>query len=137
MPIESIIKFCAVFFKAPAHISEFVALYSSTPPNAIKHTDVFANLVPIINDAGGNYIGIDFDPDTQGTVGQIINFGRDEMRQYVAAKSLQDFLVLLIDLVDHPAIKVDVGILDILAVHINDLHFTDALRNILYPECAV
>ena len=41
------------------------------------------------------------------------------------------------NLVDHPDIKVDVDILDIPKVHINDLHFTDALHNILYPECAV
>jgi hypothetical protein len=39
-----------------------------------------------------NHIGIDLDPGPCGVVGQVINFGRDQERKYVLARSWAHFL---------------------------------------------
>lgn len=39
-----------------------------------------------------NYVAIDFDPDKNGKVGQIINSGRDDMIRHVIADNFGDFL---------------------------------------------
>ncbi|MFJ9499072.1 SMI1/KNR4 family protein [Brevibacillus centrosporus] len=45
--------------------------------------------LPISKDWGGNHLGLDLDPDEQGRMGQVINFGRDEEVKYVVALSLR------------------------------------------------
>jgi cell wall assembly regulator SMI1 len=54
--------------------------------------------LPIMADSSGNFIGVDYYPTENGTVGQVINFGRDEQEQYVFAPSLKDFLKYLMGL---------------------------------------
>jgi cell wall assembly regulator SMI1 len=54
--------------------------------------------LPIMSDSSGNFIGIDYYPTENGTVGQVINFGRDEQEQYVFASSLKEFLEYLMEL---------------------------------------
>jgi hypothetical protein len=49
-------------------------------------------------DSSGNFIGVDYYPTENGTVGQVINFGRDEDKQYVFAPSLKEFLKYLMEL---------------------------------------
>ncbi|NPC91257.1 hypothetical protein HOO54_03060 [Bacillus sp. WMMC1349] len=49
--------------------------------------------IPISSDGSGNHIGIDLDPDKEGKVGQVINFGADEEVKYVIAYQLKDFLI--------------------------------------------
>lgn len=44
--------------------------------------------MPVFSDHGGNYIGIDLDPDSKGNKGQVINFGRDEQDMVVLAENL-------------------------------------------------
>lgn len=66
--------------------------FTSTPENAIRKKYFHYKWIPIFHDHGGNYIGIDLDPDTQGKKGQIINFGRDEENMHVYADNLSDFL---------------------------------------------
>ena len=39
-----------------------------------------------------NYLGLDFDPAINGTVGQIINFGREEEQKTVLANSFEEFI---------------------------------------------
>jgi cell wall assembly regulator SMI1 len=54
--------------------------------------------LPIMADSSGNFIGVDYYPTENGTVGQVINFGRDEQEQYVFAPSLKEFLKYLMEL---------------------------------------
>lgn len=62
------------------------------PKGTIIRKSYIAKRVPFITDDSGNYIGIDFKPGRKGCVGQIINYGRDEMTMYVFANSFCDFL---------------------------------------------
>lgn len=55
--------------------------------------------IPFASDGWGNHIGIDLDPDLNGTVGQVINFGRDENNKLVFAKNLNGFLELMINII--------------------------------------
>lgn len=64
----------------------------SLTPNAIKVTYANNLWIPFAHDWGGNHLGIDLDPDTKGTVGQVINFGRDEEHKVVIAKSFEAFM---------------------------------------------
>ena len=62
--------------------------FTSTPKNAIQKKYFHYKWLPIFSDYGGNYIGIDLDPDKKGTKGQVINFGRDEEDMFVLAENL-------------------------------------------------
>ena len=73
---------------------------SSFPVNSIKTIDLHAGWLPVIKDFGGNFIGIDFDPDTNGTKGQVIVYGRDEMEMFVLANSWGEFLDLVIGIIE-------------------------------------
>lgn len=65
---------------------------TSTPEGAIKRKYFHIKWIPIISDGGGNYIGIDLDPDEKGTKGQVIIFGRDEEDMLVLSNSWSEFL---------------------------------------------
>ncbi|RDB36803.1 MAG: hypothetical protein DCC88_03255 [Spirobacillus cienkowskii] len=58
----------------------------------IKEKYVNRGWIPFAEDCGGNYLGIDLDPDINGTYGQVINFGRNEDNKYVLADSFLGFL---------------------------------------------
>ena len=47
--------------------------------------------IPIASDGGGNFIGVDLGPDGDGTIGHVINFGRDEEGKTVLAENLGSF----------------------------------------------
>lgn len=68
-----------------------------------KHTVkcLYANdhWIPFASDGCGNHIGIDLDPDINGTVGQVINFGSNENDKIVFARSLNEFLELMIKII--------------------------------------
>lgn len=70
--------------------------FSSCPNNTIKKKYFHIKWLPLFHDFGGNFIGIDFDPDENGKKGQIIIYGRDEEKMIVIAENLQDFLDLSI-----------------------------------------
>ncbi|GAB4583756.1 SMI1/KNR4 family protein [Nocardia sp. IFM 10818] len=54
--------------------------------------------IPLWSDPiNADYIGLDLDPDIQGTPGQIINFGRDEERHFVCAPDYSSLLQILLD----------------------------------------
>ena len=65
--------------------------FSSTPEGCIKRRYADMKWLPVCSDDGGNFIGIDLDPDINSTVGQVINFGRDEHNKTVLAKDLNAF----------------------------------------------
>lgn len=62
------------------------------PKDTIKKIYFHYKWLPFITDEGGNYIGLDLDPDKNGTKRQVINFGRDEDEMVVLGKSLDEFL---------------------------------------------
>jgi cell wall assembly regulator SMI1 len=65
--------------------------FSSLPEHAIRKKYFHNKWLPLFSDYGGNYIGIDYDPDINGKKGQVINFGRDEEEMIVLADSLENF----------------------------------------------
>ncbi|MBB1403361.1 SMI1/KNR4 family protein [Pseudoalteromonas sp. SG45-1] len=48
--------------------------------------------VPFFNLGGGNFIALDFAPNTKGTSGQVISFGADEQSAIYEAETLSEFL---------------------------------------------
>ncbi|BED90157.1 hypothetical protein PspMM1_26250 [Pseudoalteromonas sp. MM1] len=48
--------------------------------------------VPFFNLGGGNFIALDFAPNTKGTPGQVISFGADEQSAIYEANRLSEFL---------------------------------------------
>ena len=62
-----------------------------TPENSIKKVYYNRNWIPIISDLTGNYIAIDLDPNPEGKIGQIINFGADEYEHFVIADNFNLF----------------------------------------------
>lgn len=64
----------------------------SYPIHAIKPTYINLKWIPIAHDGGGNHLGIDLDPGAAGTIGQVINFGRDEKDKFVLATSLANWM---------------------------------------------
>ncbi len=68
---------------------------SSTPPKAIQRKYSCPAWLPLLRDNEGNCVGVDLEPGSAGSVGQIINFGRDEDDKYVLfpnASALLDWL---------------------------------------------
>ncbi len=65
--------------------------FTSVPAGCIKRRYADAKWIPFCSDDGGNFIGIDLDPDVSGRAGQIINFGRDEHSKLVLAADLNAF----------------------------------------------
>lgn len=77
-----------------AELSEFC---TSATPGAVKVAYANAYWIPFAYDHGGNHLGVDLDPGDNGTVGQVINFGRDEENKFVLAGSVAAFLEWLAD----------------------------------------
>lgn len=80
---------------------------TSTPEKAIKCTYTNKGWIPFAADGGGNFIGIDMEPDVNGIAGQVINFGRDEDNKYVLAENLSQFLDLMIDIIRSDDFKIE------------------------------
>ena len=66
------------------------AMSSSHVPGLVKPVSVNRKWIPFTS--GPDHLGIDLDPGPKGTVGQVINFGRDEDVKYVIANSFGEFL---------------------------------------------
>lgn len=64
----------------------------STPPGFVKREYANALWIPFANDWSGNFLGVDLSPGDQGTYGQVINFGRDELRKIAISPSISDFV---------------------------------------------
>ena len=66
--------------------------FESFPSKSVKLKYFHYKWLPIFTDGGGNFIGMDLDPDDDGKKGQIIIFGRDEKTLAVIANDLHAFL---------------------------------------------
>ena len=64
----------------------------SHPPGAIQKKYSLAGWLPLLWDWEGNHIGVDLDPGPAGTIGQVINFGRDEEDKYVLFPSVVELV---------------------------------------------
>lgn len=93
---------------------------SSTPENAIRKKYFHYKWLPVFSDYGGNYIGIDLDPDVNGKKGQTIIFGRDEQEMFVFGNSLEDHFELILSELKKPGNKL---------LNFNN-HLHDVLRDI-------
>ncbi|KAH3664411.1 hypothetical protein WICMUC_005796 [Wickerhamomyces mucosus] len=65
----------------------------SIPPNSVRPVYANAGWVPLVTDFAGNHIAVDLDPDSNGSWGQIILFGRDYDTKFVVAKNWGEFLL--------------------------------------------
>jgi len=74
--------------------AEFMESY---PEGYIKPMYTNRKWIPLTYDWGGNHIGIDYDPDEKGCVGQIIAFGRDEDTKRLIASGFSEFISKLIE----------------------------------------
>lgn len=77
---------------SPESLADLDRPMQSTPPRHVRRQYANALWIPFAYDWGGNYLGIDLDPDVAGTPGQVINFGRDEERKIAVAPSLDAFV---------------------------------------------
>lgn len=66
--------------------------YSSYPIRKIKCRYTNPKWIPLGHTYDSNYVGVDLDPDIEGKVGQIIDFGRDQNKKSVLANSITDYL---------------------------------------------
>src|SRR5690606_4093300 len=73
---------------------------SSVPEGHVKAKYATIKWIPFAYDWGGNYLGIDLDPDAKGKVGQVINFGRDESKKFVVAPDIPSFVEWLVSELD-------------------------------------
>jgi cell wall assembly regulator SMI1 len=65
---------------------------TSKPDGFIRKLYVNPRWLPFTHDQSGNHIGIDFDPDVRGRVGQVIAFGRDDDQKKLVNSSFAEFL---------------------------------------------
>ena len=63
-------------------------------PNTVKKQHTNPKWISLFG-CQGDYVGIDLDPDVEGKVGQIINFGSREDNKFVIAENLKAFLGFL------------------------------------------
>ncbi|MDX6007970.1 SMI1/KNR4 family protein [Cupriavidus necator] len=71
---------------------ELASSMSSQPPGVVKPHYLNSRWVPFTHDGGGNHSALDFDPDSEGHIGQVIAFGRDEDEKKLLGSSFEDFL---------------------------------------------
>ncbi|NPC90740.1 hypothetical protein HOO54_03105 [Bacillus sp. WMMC1349] len=108
----------------------------SVPPVWIKEKYANQYWIPISSDGSGNHIGIDLDPDKEGKVGQVINFGADEEVKYVIAYQLKDFLIHITNTLKEGFYTIDEYEEDFISWSYGEeeeLHFLDAIRSMALP----
>ena len=100
---------------------DFESDLSSFPEKAVKIKYFWDKWLPIFDDGGGNFIGLDFDPDCAGHKGQVIIYGRDEEELTVLASDLSSFFEkILACLQDERRAEI-----------FSDYHIHEALRNLV------
>ncbi|NHZ90832.1 beta-1 3-glucan biosynthesis protein [Massilia sp. CCM 8733] len=108
-----------------------VSSYTCLPPLTIRPRAASKAWIPLADDAGGAYLGIDLDPDTAGSVGQVISFGGREFVRVQAGASLEQFLERLLGLYangEYALVEEDEGDFSLSTVNPETRHFLDYLR---------
>ncbi|WWC85598.1 uncharacterized protein L201_000462 [Kwoniella dendrophila CBS 6074] len=88
LPLEEIMREWAFWRQAEhdpmaGNNAAVLATMASVPPNWIKKLYACRGWMPLLSDRTGNYVGVDLDPGTSGSWGQVIVFGRDFDRKCV------------------------------------------------------
>lgn len=79
---------------------------ASFPEGAIELDYANPGWIPLTKDGGGNHLGVDLSPGSAGSLGQVINFGRDENRKSVLAMCWGEFLLSYAKFLESGALKV-------------------------------
>jgi internalin A len=79
-------------FSGETEISEIDEASVSVPANAIRPWFVGAKWIPFAEYGSSGFFAIDFEPDTAGRSGQIINYGRYARTKVVIAADFATFL---------------------------------------------
>jgi len=74
------------------YYEEFSEYMESDPEGYIKKQYANTGWLPFTSDHAGNHLGVDLDPDSKGTIGQVIAFGRDEDEKILIANSFEEFI---------------------------------------------
>lgn len=109
-------KFERKFFNFNRYLTSF-------PTGCIKPIYYNVGWLPLIKDHGGNFIGIDLDPDEKGTAGQVIVYGRDDTDMFVVANSWTEFLDFNIKLIKTKSNEL-----------LDDGHLHDLYREMIVPS---
>jgi cell wall assembly regulator SMI1 len=72
------------------------AFMASHPEGFIKPMYTNRLWIPLTKDRCGNHMGLDYDPDKNGSCGQVIRFGRNEDTKRLIAGSFEDFVGKLV-----------------------------------------
>jgi cell wall assembly regulator SMI1 len=84
--------------ESPASLESLQSAGRSVFPGKVRPLYTHPAWIPLWSDpTRADYVGLDLDPDVQGTRGQIINFGRDEERHAVLADDLDALLAILLE----------------------------------------
>lgn len=104
----------------------------SVPEGAIKEQYLNRYWIPIAHDHGGNFLGIDLEPDSNGIYGQLINFGRDETVKHVIAYNITDFITFIAQTLKNGAYTIDEETFWSYGYR-EEAHFFDELKNMELP----
>ncbi len=72
--------------------NDFDYFQFSFVPDKLKAQYANKKWIPFAVFLDSNYLGLDFDPEVNGKVGQVINFGREEEQKTVLADSFEEFI---------------------------------------------
>jgi len=78
----------------PSRVHE-MERYLCYPEHSIKKVAYNPYWIPFASTSSGSYIGIDLDPDVEGKIGQVINFGVDDFFHVQLAEDFRSFLIEL------------------------------------------
>ena len=92
LPIEAIAQNWQTWHELQYMNQDIADDMSSYPEGHIKNLYTNDGWIPLIDDFGGNHVGIDLDPDINGVSGQLIIFGADENEKRLIASSFTKFL---------------------------------------------
>jgi cell wall assembly regulator SMI1 len=112
MPLARVLESQRVWAELVDINDELAYAMSSSPSGHIK--PVYANplWIPFAHDQSGNHLGIDLDPDVQGSEGQVIVFGRDENRKRLVAQSFEAFIDMFVEQLEAGNFVIQEKILD-------------------------
>lgn len=82
-------------------LTAYAASYTCLPFGTIRQCAASRDWIPLADDGGGAYLGIDLDPDAAGSVGQVISFGGREFTRVQAGASLEQLLESLLGLYEN------------------------------------
>jgi len=111
--------------------AEFAESCRSFPEDAILPAYTTPGWIPIAKTSRpADYLGIDMNPGPGGTVGQVINFGRNEEKKCVAGVSLADFLEFVLD-------EYETGhtVFDEYGISGHDFFYLNPYREVLHFSC--